>query len=306
MKPCYTVCMKTVPDSFQSFCKYLTFSEEDESLGMVCTDAGYTEIKPASPYPPNKNAHPGPFRGVAEDRSLSEFQIVYISKGEGFFTADTNTYRVTPGSLLFIFPELKHHYKPVFETGWDEYWVGFKGEFFSRLLEKGILANEHVFLEIGLHSNIIATFHQIFHEIITQQPLYQIKACSSIISLIAEILIFARRQKHPDYYQKIVDKAKYLIESNLRNNSDMNIPVISEQIGVSVSRFNEIFKAYTAMTPYQYYIHLKINEAKILLEDKDMSIKEIAYVLGFEDQGHFSKLFKNKTGVAPSDWKKNI
>jgi AraC-like DNA-binding protein len=298
--------MESIPGKgsgiLESFVQYLTFSEEDENLGMVCTDAGYTEIPPGSPYPPNKKAHSYPFCDVVAGRILSEFQIVYISKGQGIFVVEGTTHKVIPGSILFILPGIKHHYKPDAATGWDEYWVGFKGDFFSRLLEKKLISSEHIFLEIGIHSNIISIFHQIFNEILTQQSLYQVKACSGILTLIAEILTYKRRIEQPNHYQKIVEKAKYFISSNLYKKG-INISDISEQIGISASRLNEIFRIHTSMTPYQYYIHLKLNEAKILLEDKNLSIKEIAIDLGFEDQGHFSRLFKNKTGFAPSDWK---
>jgi AraC-like DNA-binding protein len=60
------------------------------------------------------------------------------------------------------------------------------------------------------------------------------------------------------------------------------------------------------MTPYQYYIHMKIHKAEDLLEQENVTVKEVAFHLGFEDQYYFSRLFKNKTGVAPSDWKKYI
>jgi len=42
---------------------------------------------------------------------------------------------------------------------------------------------------------------------------------------------------------------------------------------------------------------------KSLLEQGDLSVKEVAYRLGFEDQYHFSRLFKKKTGIAPSQWR---
>jgi AraC-like DNA-binding protein len=270
---------------------------------MVCTDAGYTVIKPNAPYPPDKNAHPGPFRDVEKGRILPEFQIIYISKGEGIFVVEGNIYKVVPGSFLFIFPGMRHHYKPDFTTGWDEYWVGFKGAFFTNMVKKNILSKEHIYLEIGLHINIISIFNQIFQEVLSQQPLYQVKACSGILSLIAEIVAFERRKKQPNHYQKIVEKAKYLIALNLHKYKAATISEISEQIGVSIARLNYTFKTYTSMTPYQYCIHLKIHEAKKLLENEDLSIKEIAHSLGFDDQGHFSRLFKSKTGVAPSEWK---
>lgn len=63
----------------KNFLHYLPYSEEDEKLGMVCTTAGDIDA------PPNKNAHPVIFREVAEGRTLPEFQLVYISSGEGIF-----------------------------------------------------------------------------------------------------------------------------------------------------------------------------------------------------------------------------
>ncbi|MDR2784824.1 MAG: AraC family transcriptional regulator [Treponema sp.] len=105
-------------------------------------------------------------------------------------------------------------------------------------------------------------------------------------------------------YQRIVEKAKSLMEANV--SGAINLPGISKQIGISISRFNEIFKAYTSMTPYQYYMRLKIKKAADLLEQKSASVKEVAYSLGFEDQYCFSRFFKKKTGVAPSVWRKLI
>jgi AraC-like DNA-binding protein len=290
-------------DAGWSFLHYLPFSDEDEKLGMVCTTAGCTEVAPNTIYPPHKTEHPPLFRLVAEGRVLQEFQIVYITGGTGIFEAEGNEYQAVPGSMFLLSPGMKHKYKPVFETGWTEYWVGFKGGFFLTLLEEGYLSKEHIFFDMGLHNEIISVFNQIFYEVRNQQPLYQLKACSGVLSLIAGMLAAERRRKQPNYYQKIVEKAKCLMESNIYG--AINVPFISEQIGVSTSRFNEIFKTYTSMTPYQYFIHIKIHKAESLLEE-DAPVKEVAFQLGFEDQYYFSRLFKLKTGIAPSEWKKAL
>jgi AraC-like DNA-binding protein len=204
--------------------------------------------------------------------------------------------------VLFLPPGMKHRYKPVFETGWHEYWVGFKGEFFIKLLEERILPRNRVFFELGLHNSIISLYEQILDEVKAQQPLYQLKACTAALSLLAEILSLERRRGQPTHYQKIVEKAKFLIESGAL--STINLSDISEHLGVSTSQLNEIFKTYTSMTPYQYFIHIKIHKAETLLEQTDTPVKEVAYTLGFEDPCYFSRLFKSKTGVTPSQWKK--
>ncbi len=58
----------------------------------------------------------------------------------------------------------------------------------------------------------------------------------------------------------------------------------------------------SGVSPYQYFLHLKINRAKDLIAEGEYSIKEIAYMLSFENQYYFSRLFKSKTGVPPSQW----
>jgi len=283
------------------FLHYLPYSEEDEKLGMLCTTAGSTRVPPGVVYPPRKNDHPAIFRPVAVGRVLPEFQIVYISAGEGVFTSGNQTYSVNPGSVLLILPGLKHSYHPLPETGWHEHWVGFKGAYFSGLIKEGHFSPDQVFFQIGLHDSILSLFNLIIDEVQAQRPLYQIKACAAILSLIAEVLTRDRRKEQLNSYQKTVEKAKCLMESNVF--SAIDLPSISDQLGISTSRLNEIFKTYTSMTPYQYYIQIKIYKAESILEQQDLSVKEVAHKMGFEDQYYFSRLFKNKTGVSPSEWK---
>jgi AraC-like DNA-binding protein len=283
---------------------YLPFSEEDEKLGMVCTSVGNVEVPPGVEYPPHKNDHPAIFRNVAEGRVLPNFHIIYITQGKGIFETEGKSYTVLPGSVFFLLPGVKHRYKPALEIGWHEYWVGFRGKNFFKLLEGGILSQDHVFSDVGLHDSIIATFNMIIDEVKTQAPLFQLKACAGVLSLLAEILTRNRRKDQANNYQRIVEKAKSLMEENV--SGVINLPGISEQVGISTSRFNEIFKTYTSMTPYQYYMQLKIKKAADILEQKDLPIKEVAYSLGFEDQYYFSRFFKKKTGVAPSAWRRLI
>ena len=168
----------------------------------------------------------------------------------------------------------------------------------------GFFSADQVFFEIGLNQTILSLYNLIFDEVRTQRPLFQMKACAAILSLIAEVLARERRNDQANYYQQTVEKAKYLMESNIFY--AINLSAISDQLGISTSRLNEIFKTYTSMTPYQYYIHIKIHKAEGFLEKGSFSVKEVAYKMGFDDQYYFSRLFKNKTGVSPSDWRKFV
>jgi AraC-like DNA-binding protein len=67
-----------------------------------------------------------------------------------------------------------------------------------------------------------------------------------------------------------------------------------------------MFKKYTGVPPVQYHLDLKILRAKEMLLYTDKSVKEISYDLGFQSIYYFSRIFKNKLGVSPSEIRKTI
>jgi len=286
--------------SSKAFFRYLTYSEEDEKWQIVCTDAGHIDIAPNTPYPPHKEGHPQPFRSVAVGRTLTEYQIIYITKGRGVFESNHRTHVVVPGSIMIVFPGVPHFYKPEYEVGWSEYWVGFKGPYVDTLCQQGFLSPRKPLYEVGLQNSLLAIYTQILELVQNQRPLFQVRASSHVLTLIAEILAHERKNVQYTHSEQLVERAKFLMEENIY--SEINLNAIGEVLGVSTSHLNAVFKSYTSMTPYQYFISIKIRKAKELLEAGSLAIKEVAFRLGFDDQYYFSRLFKKKAGIPPSRW----
>jgi hypothetical protein len=67
------------------------------------------------------------------------------------------------------------------------------------MIGEGILCRNQVFFEMGQHNHILSHYGEIYEEAAAQPPLYQFKACSSILSLIADILSRSRRMAQSDY-----------------------------------------------------------------------------------------------------------
>ena len=67
-----------------------------------------------------------------------------------------------------------------------------------------------------------------------------------------------------------------------------------------------MFKKYTGVPPVQYHLDLKILRAKEMLLSTDKIIKEISYDLGFQSIYYFSRVFKKKLGVSPSEIRKTV
>jgi AraC-like DNA-binding protein len=66
-----------------------------------------------------------------------------------------------------------------------------------------------------------------------------------------------------------------------------------------------MFKKYTGVPPVQYHMDLKVLRAKEMLLYSEKSIKEISYELGFQSIYYFSRVFKNKLGFSPSEFRKS-
>lgn len=72
---------------------------------------------------------------------------------------------------------------------------------------------------------------------------------------------------------------------------------------MSESRFSHLFRQIMGVSPHQYFLKMRLEQAQGYLQDSDLSIAQIAQLTGFEDALYFSRLFKKYFGVAPSSYR---
>ena len=103
---------------------------------------------------------------------------------------------------------------------------------------------------------------------------------------------------------KIVEEIILYFEEHYMDK--ISLELISETMYVSPFYISKIFKMVTGDTPIRYLINIRLDKAKELLEESpELSIKEVADRVGYDDAYHFSKLFKKRFGISPSGCKKD-
>jgi AraC-like DNA-binding protein len=291
-----------MPLDSPKFAKYLTVTARDTQWGITCTTVGMTKIPSQACYPPDPGEHPAKYLYKWEmGRIFDEYQLVYITRGQGTFkTEGERTWRIEAGNLLMLFPNVWHWYAPDRQTGWDEYWVGFKGIYPDHLVENGFFTPGQPVMDIGLHDSLLALYMEIIDSARFEAPGYQQILGSLILHLLAHLSTLAAQHGTDSVNERTVQKAKFLLADNVTTHLD--IGWLSRSLGLGYSRFRQIFKKCTGVSPYQYFLDLKIARAKELLEQGQFTVKEIAYMLSFDDPYYFSHLFKKKTGLPPSEW----
>ena len=81
---------------------------------------------------------------------------------------------------------------------------------------------------------------------------------------------------------------------------EVSLAELSQSVNLSVWRLCHIFKSDTGMPPIRYLRLLRMEKAKDLLESSFLSVKEIAYQVGMNDESHFVRDFKSTYGFSPA------
>jgi transcriptional regulator GlxA family with amidase domain len=84
----------------------------------------------------------------------------------------------------------------------------------------------------------------------------------------------------------------------------IKVSAMARRLGVSGSRFAHAFKATTGTTPARYLKRVRLSVAAALLSYTPLRIKEIAYKVGFVNNGHFVREFRKAYGLTPSEFRR--
>lgn len=282
--------------------KYLTTSEEDINWGLYLKVAGYARIKPDTLYPPRE--HPSEYYFEWKNgRTLHEFQLNYITEGNGVFENANGKFQVKPGSLILIFPNEWHRYRPMKKTGWVENYVGFNGHIANQLLKHPTFSSQQPVIQCGIREEIIDTYLKISDLVEKERPGYQQIASGMVVKLLGYIISVEKRKGFSGkQISKVIEEVRFLMRQNA--DQEFNLEELARQHNVGYSYFRKMFKKYTGVSPGQYHLQLRIIRAKELLISTDKSIKEISLELGFQTIHYFSLIFKKKVGLTPSEFRK--
>lgn len=286
----------------QDFFKYLTPGEEDKDWGIYLNVAGKLQFPQGrAAYPSNE--HPSDYYFSWEKgRILNEFQINYVTRGSGIYETRDGRYPIKPGSLLISKPGEWHRYKPLTGTGWTENYVGFDGS-----IPRNILKTDNPYalkpvLQIGNREEFIDTYHKIFEMILEEKPGFQQVASGMIMKLLGYMVSL---EKQKNFTGKRVERTIRDACFEMRENigAEIDFKEYAQDQNIGYSYFRKMFKQYTGIAPVQYHLDLKIRRARDLLVSSDLSIKEIAFQVGFHSIHYFSRCFKKKTGRSPSEFR---
>lgn len=104
--------------------------------------------------------------------------------------------------------------------------------------------------------------------------------------------------RHAD---ELISQIQFWLRTNL--DTELSLEQVAQQFGLSQRSFTRRFKAATGVRATQYWQTLRIDMAKDLLASSNLSIQEIADQVGYQDQGHLTRLFKKQLNLTPKAYR---
>ncbi len=287
----------------QSFYRYIPVGERDVKWGLYVTTAGRSHILPNTPYPPGQ--HPKEYTfNWSHGRALHDYTLVYISGGRGWLELkDKPKQRIESGNVIMLLPGTWHRYMPAAKTGWTEHWVVFNGEMAHRLTKNGFFSSKSTVLKIHREDLLLSAFKSMIDAIKSNQPALQQVLAGVTGHILA--LLYSDKQSAPAGQSNVASAIQEAISQiNNKSEADLDLHILAQKLHVSYTWFRRSFLQHTGMSPYQYILQMRIARARNLLTATTMTIQQAAFSLGFESDQYFCRLFKKKTGLTPSAWRK--
>jgi AraC family transcriptional regulator, transcriptional activator of the genes for pyochelin and ferripyochelin receptors len=107
-----------------------------------------------------------------------------------------------------------------------------------------------------------------------------------------------RRNMIKEYDIPAIREARHIIEVSIRDH--ICIPDLAEKCGLNEFKLKQGFRELYNTSPYKYLVHLRLQLARTLLEDTDLTINQIADRIGFESYNGFSTAFKKAYKLSPT------
>ncbi len=277
----------------------------DYSYGVWVNSVGRQKVCPDMAYPPKDHPN-GYFFNVRNGRVLNEYQLVYITDGNGDFFEDKNKegIKVKGGTLFWIVPGQWHSYCPSSKTGWSEYYIGFQGEVIKRLIGHSFLDGQSKLLEIGFCEELVSLFMRALEVARNRNAFTQQYLSGIVLHMIGLVMSQLQSIEEPlvcDINEQKIEQAKIVMKENVY--VDLDLRELAASLNISYSWFRKLFKDYTGCSPAKYMQNQKIEKVKELLVTTNLSVKELLYILNYNTTENFYCAFKKYTGYTPTEYR---
>lgn len=249
----------------------------------------------------------GTYRIKRQDSN--ETVIEYVIDGRGYLNVNGENYAATAGDVYILRKKTTHTYWSDAKVPWVKIFFNIRGSLAETLLDEYQLGGTgKVVLEAqGMEQDFRDMLEGLMDNTIPQTDRFD-KAAVQFLGILVKLTkkqreTGIRRGKVVSVESEMNKLIEYITMNPKRIVSNQELAdVIFRSKDYVIKRFFANF----GVTPYDYQIQQKMFSARNMLANMNLSVKEIANSLGYDDQHYFSYMFKKRCGMSPTQYRKKI
>lgn len=214
----------------------------------------------------------------------------YVTRGKGYFCGR----EVRRGEGFYIHADQLHEYHADEQDGWNYFWMTLSEGLAKEYVLPNVRMNEHGIFRADFASRLQAERQRIFAE---KKPLGHMEALSVFFSVMS-----LHEESAPPAVSvpmAHLNGAKVLIDGSFGRR--LTVREVAREICIDDRYLYNLFMQHEGISPKAYIDRQTVNNACSLLTGTGLSVTEIAARLGFDDVCAFSRFFRKKTGMSPTD-----
>ena len=236
-----------------------------------------------------------------------EYVIHYILKGKGVFASANHAAVTLHAGDLFILPKnVPCFYKADEQEPWSYFWIGLSGIKIQTMLSGSILASKHYLRHVE-DTHFLNCLEKLFDAVHHNNSLTDKLLIESLIYQIFYHLNLefpAEKKREHNTSTQQLEKAVAFLNDNYGDH-ECTIKFMCQKLNLSRTYIYNLFKEGFSLSPQQYLVKMRMEEAKALIKNENSTIQQISNSVGYTDEFTFSKAFKRYTGFSPNIYRKN-
>jgi len=249
--------------------------------------------------------------GLSTPRRVMKYVLVYCNSGSLVIAVDEKEFKLVAGQVITITSGQIHHI--IKTTKAKGFILEFTFAFFCKddndmelIFHNGLFCHFAMNEVITIDKGIVEIQLNLVQQELQEKPYQYLMSVHSRIELILIAINRTKVKKGDEIWKPDALFLKFLeaVRSNFQHN--YSVAQFAKMLGTTEIKLNELAKLHTGKTAQHVVYGLLTSEAKRLLTYGDLSVKEVAYQLGFNDPFYFSNFFKKQTKLSPKLYKEKF
>lgn len=239
-------------------------------------------------------------------RTRTSYLIHVVMRGKGRYYVGDKTYELSAGQMFLIYPGIMTTYQADVDDPWSYSWIGFTGYRCETILSQIGFSEDRLVISVEdaepLHDCVLNIMD--LHKITYANEMCRTAELLRFLAYIMEKGSSAKDDV-PEYSKVVYAQlAMQYLDNNYMNR--IKISELADYIGIDRSHLTKSFREEYHVSPQEYLIQLRMEKAEYLLANSTASISSVAASVDYPDALAFSKIFKQRNGVSPTEYRSKI